>query len=160
MKLLLKLILLVILTSMCYSQGKIVSVETITRDFGEVTEEVVMSVTEFTALINQMNPQPKTFGMSSMSFERSAVPVSTGNTVGLKMVNGKLVVEQSAPMPKASSGFEMMSAEAPVAGFKHFNVDMINSLNSMGGESEIKIQNRSGELVLTNGDSSYNYVGF
>lgn len=160
MKFLLKLILLVILTSVCYSQGKIVSIETITRDFGEVTEEVVMSVTEFTSLINQINFQSRSYEMKSLNLKESVFSESATNAVGLKMVNGNLFFEQLFPISKINRGYEMKSAVLPAIGFKRFNVDMIYSLNSLGGESEIKIQNRSGELVLTNGDVSYNYVGY
>lgn len=156
MKLLLKLILLVILTSISYSQGKIVSIETITRDFGEVTEEIEMSVSEFMQLISKSKLQPETMGFMSRSIERPAVKQK--NTVGLKFNNGKLVIEESNPFSRRNSF--MMSAGSAEVGFKEFNVDMINSLNSMGGEAVIKIQSRSGELVLTNGDVSYNYIGF
>jgi len=161
MKLLLKLILLVILTSVCYSQGKIVPIETITRDFGEVTQEVIMSVAEFTALINKTNQQSRSFGVENINSEKFSLTAVKGNTVGLKLVNGRLVVKETfVPEVSKAIGYEMMPAVEPIGGFKHFNVDIISSLNLMGGEAEIKIQSRSGELVLTNGNKSYNYVGY
>ena len=159
MKILLKLILLVILTTVCYSQGKIVSLETITRDFGEVTTEVVMSVTEFNQLINEANQAPLMFRMESNSRFHSDTMQGNGGTVALKLVGGKLIIgtDSPAPMNRMSPSSEP-SETTREEGFKNFNLDMINTLNSMGGESDIKIQDRNGELVLTNGDYSYNYI--
>ena len=160
MKILLKLILLVILTTVCYSQGKIVSIQTITRDFGEVTTEVVMSVAEFNQLINQSRQNAYLNEIRPERGYRSGSVAESGNTVGLKLVGGKLVLENNSQTPMRSiSPFSGSTATLQKDQFKHFNISMINALNQLGGQPEIKIQNRNGELVLTNGKNSYNYVG-